>query len=101
MDQPPKSMRLSLEIVRVRDLVGMTDSASPGQIHSHLPHQPPDPDGGLPTVSTFTPTPFEHGLFMVTCLQLPGVVLFGDSEEDVLMLAHLAIKEVLAGRRGS
>lgn len=89
---------LSLRVVRIQEVIHAAQRVGMETLIHRLPSQPPDPDGGLPSVCTFGAAPSDQGTIMLTSPQLPGVALFGDSEDDALVLVRLAIREALAFR---
>lgn len=59
------------------------------------------PDGSPPITYTVDLAPDVRGTFLLTCRELPEVATFGETEEDALSMAELAIEEALATRRRS
>lgn len=59
------------------------------------------PDGKAPRIFTVDLSPDQEGTFLVTCREVPDVVMFTKDEEDALVRAEQAIREVLVARRSA
>lgn len=90
----------------MRQLVSMMRRAVADDDGSGLPamsHRLPiaTSDGKAPTIFTLDLAPDQRGTFLVTCREVPDVVLFAEDEEEGLVRAEQAIREALETQRSS
>lgn len=58
-------------------------------------------DGVAPKIFTVDLAPNQEGTFLVTCRELPDVVMLAEDEEKGLVRAEQAIREALEAQRSS
>jgi predicted RNase H-like HicB family nuclease len=59
------------------------------------------PGWAIPKLYTVHLSPDDKGAFLASCRELPGVVAFGECEEDALSMVEEAIREALSAPRSS
>lgn len=91
----PKSTPLGREVVRrLRDSIQQkAPSDYIGLLH-RVPVQPRS--GGVPVMFTFEVSCSPGGLHVATCHEFPGIAISGDDEHEVLVLAEMRVRQLLA-----
>lgn len=100
MAQKHEPTPVNQKVLRLlRQAISTQDGAVLEGITHHLPVRPRG--GGVPKTYIVCLAPDEHGAFVVTCRELPDLLIFGSTEEEALVNAEVVIREALADRRNS
>ncbi len=90
-------------VQRVLALLRLVIAADEDTDMAALAHRVPIAAPGWDVPITFTVylAPDEAGTFLASCRELPEVLTFGETEEEALAMAELAILDELAARQAA
>jgi predicted RNase H-like HicB family nuclease len=100
MAHPGKPTPMGLKLMGLLRQVVADDA---GQGLAAISHRLPveTPGWAAPRTYTVFLEPDDKGMFLVRCRELPGVVAFGENEEEALAEAEEAIREAVGAPRPS